>query len=71
MKPFDLNGINVKYYFLCQVVCVEKNATLGGTCLNVGCIPSKVSDSSSVVLSSALSEPSVEQRESEPRRKEV
>ena len=24
-----------------QVVCVEKNATLGGTCLNVGCIPSK------------------------------
>lgn len=26
-----------------QTVCVEKNATLGGTCLNVGCIPSKVS----------------------------
>ena len=25
-----------------QTVCVEKNATLGGTCLNVGCIPSKV-----------------------------
>ncbi|XP_056272688.1 dihydrolipoyl dehydrogenase, mitochondrial [Pseudoliparis swirei] len=24
-----------------KVVCVEKNATLGGTCLNVGCIPSK------------------------------
>uniref|UniRef100_A0A8C2X5N0 Dihydrolipoyl dehydrogenase, mitochondrial n=1 Tax=Cyclopterus lumpus TaxID=8103 RepID=A0A8C2X5N0_CYCLU len=24
-----------------NVVCVEKNATLGGTCLNVGCIPSK------------------------------
>lgn len=23
-------------------MCVEKNATLGGTCLNVGCIPSKV-----------------------------
>jgi dihydrolipoamide dehydrogenase len=22
-------------------VCVEKNVTLGGTCLNVGCIPSK------------------------------
>jgi dihydrolipoamide dehydrogenase len=22
-------------------VCIEKNATLGGTCLNVGCIPSK------------------------------
>uniref|UniRef100_A0A8C3TJA5 Dihydrolipoyl dehydrogenase, mitochondrial n=1 Tax=Catharus ustulatus TaxID=91951 RepID=A0A8C3TJA5_CATUS len=25
-----------------KTVCVEKNATLGGTCLNVGCIPSKV-----------------------------
>jgi dihydrolipoamide dehydrogenase len=24
-----------------QVVCVEKHKTLGGTCLNVGCIPSK------------------------------
>ncbi|XP_077326997.1 dihydrolipoyl dehydrogenase, mitochondrial [Lithobates pipiens] len=24
-----------------QTVCVEKNDTLGGTCLNVGCIPSK------------------------------
>ena len=24
-----------------KVACVEKNATLGGTCLNVGCIPSK------------------------------
>ena len=24
-----------------KVVCVEKSATLGGTCLNVGCIPSK------------------------------
>lgn len=22
-------------------MCVEKNDTLGGTCLNVGCIPSK------------------------------
>jgi dihydrolipoamide dehydrogenase len=22
-------------------VCIEKNPTLGGTCLNVGCIPSK------------------------------
>ncbi|XP_035521622.1 LOW QUALITY PROTEIN: dihydrolipoyl dehydrogenase, mitochondrial [Morone saxatilis] len=27
-----------------KTVCVEKNATLGGTCLNVGCIPSKVKD---------------------------
>jgi dihydrolipoamide dehydrogenase len=24
-----------------KVICVEKNATLGGTCLNWGCIPSK------------------------------
>ena len=24
-----------------NTVCVEKNETLGGTCLNVGCIPSK------------------------------
>ena len=25
-----------------KTVCVEKDNTLGGTCLNVGCIPSKV-----------------------------
>src|ERR1700689_3404037 len=24
-----------------SVACVEKRATLGGTCLNIGCIPSK------------------------------
>src|SRR5437588_3354297 len=24
-----------------KVACVDKRATLGGTCLNVGCIPSK------------------------------
>ena len=24
-----------------RVVCIEKDATLGGTCLNVGCIPTK------------------------------
>ena len=24
-----------------KVACVEKEATLGGTCLNIGCIPSK------------------------------
>lgn len=24
-----------------KTVCIEKNSTLGGTCLNVGCIPSK------------------------------
>jgi dihydrolipoamide dehydrogenase len=26
---------------LFQTICIEKNPTLGGTCLNVGCIPSK------------------------------
>ncbi|MEP2436532.1 MAG: NAD(P)/FAD-dependent oxidoreductase, partial [Roseibium sp.] len=30
-----------------KVACVEKRATLGGTCLNVGCIPSKALLSSS------------------------
>ena len=30
-----------------RVACVEKRATLGGTCLNVGCIPSKALLSSS------------------------
>src|SRR5437867_12295290 len=25
-----------------RVVCVEKDPALGGTCLNIGCIPSKV-----------------------------
>lgn len=24
-----------------KTVCIEKDETLGGTCLNVGCIPSK------------------------------
>ena len=24
-----------------KTICVEKDATFGGTCLNVGCIPSK------------------------------
>jgi dihydrolipoamide dehydrogenase len=27
--------------FIFQTACIEKNDTLGGTCLNVGCIPSK------------------------------
>lgn len=31
--------------FVLQTVCVEKEKSLGGTCLNVGCIPSKVSQS--------------------------
>ena len=26
-----------------KVTCIEGRGTLGGTCLNVGCIPSKVS----------------------------
>ena len=35
-------------------MCVEKDSTLGGTCLNVGCIPSKVKtlSSSSLCVSS-------------------
>jgi len=24
-----------------KTICIDKNPTLGGTCLNVGCIPSK------------------------------
>ena len=28
-----------------KTTCIEKRGTLGGTCLNVGCIPSKVSGS--------------------------
>ena len=24
-----------------KVACIEKESTLGGTCLNIGCIPSK------------------------------
>ncbi|RWW19696.1 hypothetical protein GW17_00016233, partial [Ensete ventricosum] len=27
-----------------KTTCIEKRGTLGGTCLNVGCIPSKVKD---------------------------
>ena len=26
-----------------RVACIEQRASLGGTCLNVGCIPSKLS----------------------------
>lgn len=34
-----------------RVACIEKDATLGGTCLNVGCIPSKaLLDSSELYL---------------------
>ena len=34
-------SLQLPLYIPLQTVCVEKNATLGGTCLNVGCIPSK------------------------------
>jgi len=33
-----------------KVVCIDKRATLGGTCLNVGCIPSKALLDSSELL---------------------
>src|SRR5665213_1105095 len=38
-----------------KVACVEKRATLGGTCLNVGCIPSKAMLDSSEVYAQAKS----------------
>jgi dihydrolipoamide dehydrogenase len=37
-----------------NVACVEKDATLGGTCLNVGCIPSKALLDSSELFHQAL-----------------
>ncbi|WP_347938844.1 dihydrolipoyl dehydrogenase [Rickettsia oklahomensis] len=37
-----------------KVACIEKNDTLGGTCLNVGCIPSKVLLNSSKKYEEAL-----------------
>lgn len=33
-----------------KTTCVEKRGTLGGTCLNVGCIPSKVSSYESSMI---------------------
>src|SRR5688572_11898932 len=36
-----------------KVACVEKRETLGGTCLNVGCIPSKALLSASEKLEAA------------------
>src|SRR3978361_1316802 len=36
-----------------KVACVEKRATFGGTCLNVGCIPSKAMLDSSEVYAQA------------------
>ena len=37
-----------------KVACVEKRATLGGTCLNVGCIPSKALLHASEMFESAM-----------------
>ena len=37
-----------------RVACVEKDATLGGTCLNIGCIPSKALLDSSELYHQAL-----------------
>ncbi len=37
-----------------KTTCIEKRGTLGGTCLNVGCIPSKVCCPRSPVLPSLL-----------------
>jgi dihydrolipoamide dehydrogenase len=34
-------SIRLAFFFQTQVTCVEKRGALGGTCLNVGCIPSK------------------------------
>jgi Pyruvate/2-oxoglutarate dehydrogenase complex, dihydrolipoamide dehydrogenase (E3) component, and related enzymes len=34
-------SLETPHSWLFQTVCIEKEATLGGTCLNVGCIPSK------------------------------
>lgn len=42
-----LHGFNS---FVLQTVCVEKEKSLGGTCLNVGCIPSKVSRSEKIIF---------------------
>src|SRR5436190_2764436 len=36
-----------------KVACVEKDKTLGGTCLNVGCIPSKALLESSEIFALA------------------
>jgi len=38
-----------------KTVCVEKNDTLGGTCLNVGCIPSKALLNNSYIYHQAMS----------------
>ena len=37
-----------------KVACVEGNTTLGGTCLNIGCIPSKTLLHSSFLYQQSL-----------------
>ncbi|MFV9870062.1 FAD-dependent oxidoreductase, partial [Rickettsia conorii] len=37
-----------------KVACIEKSDTLGGTCLNIGCIPSKALLNSSAKYEEAL-----------------
>lgn len=37
----DIARLRTRLTDLPQVACIEKRGTLGGTCLNVGCIPSK------------------------------
>lgn len=37
-----------------QTACVEKRGSLGGTCLNVGCIPSKAMLNNSQIYHQAL-----------------
>ncbi len=39
-----------------KVACIEKDATFGGTCLNVGCIPSKALLESSYLLHKTITE---------------
>ncbi|XP_037783469.1 dihydrolipoyl dehydrogenase, mitochondrial-like [Penaeus monodon] len=40
MSYYEMNTVT-SIKVIIHNVCVEKNATYGGTCLNVGCIPSK------------------------------
>lgn len=41
MRTCKTNSFVDLSFFPSQTVCVEKDSTCGGTCLNVGCIPSK------------------------------
>ena len=50
-----------------KVACVEKRATLGGTCLNIGCIPSKALLDSSELYH--LADPPIRQARHQGRRR--